>query len=201
MDRKNVIVISVSALLLIIIIVLWNFLILSKINEKIRTLKDTHTKVSAELSNARRVAASLDETKRKYKEMELQWGKASDMLPTSIQTQNIIRLVGKSASQNNIKIIKFSPIGGVTTTEDYSTAKYIISLSSDYNDFGAMITNLGMMKRIIKPLSFSVKTNPKATDKTLRKEQNVIADITIETYALNPALKPSKKIDKTGGKK
>mgnify|MGYP000008668271 FL=1 len=201
MDRKNIIVISVSALLLIVIIVLWNYLILSKNNTEIRTLKDTHTKVSAELSNARRVAASLEETKRKYKEMELQWEKASDMLPTSIQTQNIIRLVGKAASQNNIKILKFSPIGAITTTGDYSTAKYKISLSSDYNDFGAMITNLGMLKRIIKPLFFNVKDNPKAQNEIQKREGNVIADITIETYALNPALKPSKQTDKTGGKK
>ncbi|RKX66730.1 hypothetical protein DRP44_03510 [candidate division TA06 bacterium] len=199
MDKKNIIILSTSALLLIIIIVLWSVLIINKNNAKIRTLKDEHTKISTKLSNARRVAASLDDVKKKYHEMELQWQKASSMLPDRIETAQVIKIIGRLASQQNVKITKFSPAGGVTSSGEYSSAKYKISVESDFNNLGIFLTRLGMTKRIVKTLSFNVGENKKKESKTGRIK-TVKADFQIETYALNPGLRPPKTTKKKGGK-
>ncbi len=199
MDKKNIIIVSSSALLLIVIIVLWSVLIINKNNAKIRTLKDEHTKISTKLSNARRVAASLDDVKAKYHEMELQWQKASSMLPDKIETAQIIKIIGRLASQQNVKVVKFSPLGSPTSSGDYSSEKFNISIASNYNDFGVFITRLGMTKRIIKTLSFKIAEQKNKTSKTGR-EKTIKADFKIETYALNPSLRPPKKKTAKGGK-
>jgi len=133
----------------VVLIVLYIFLIHTKSSKQITELRSTYTTVSDSLSKARQIANRLPETERQYNFLKKQWIVAQGMLPIEKATEELLSIISRSATENNIKITSFKP-GKLTTQQNFQSYPLSIKISGGYHNIGCFLTDIGNLKRIIR---------------------------------------------------
>jgi len=133
----------------IILVVLYIFLIHTKSSKEISKLRDTFTTVSDSLSKAQQIANRLPETQREYNFLKKQWEVAQGMLPTGKETERLLSIISRSATENHIKILSFKP-GKLTTRQNFQEYPLNITILGEYHNIGIFFSDIGNLKRIIR---------------------------------------------------
>jgi len=142
---KFIIFIAVS----VVLIILYIFLIHSKSSKEINRLQITYSTVSDSLSKARQIANRLPETQREYNFLKKQWVVAQGMLPAKTETEELLSIVSKSATENNIKILSFKP-GKLSAKQNFQEYPLSIKVLGKYHNIGHFFSDIGNLKRIIR---------------------------------------------------
>lgn len=146
---KGTMKLLVFLILAIIIIVAYVFLLHSRTSNEIEKLQDTLTTVSDSLSKARQIANRLPETQREYNFLKKQWDVAQGMLPVEKATEQLLSLISKSATGNNIKILGFKP-NKLRKEKNFQAYPMSIKMLGKYHKIGEFFSEVGNFKRIIR---------------------------------------------------
>lgn len=182
---KLLIFIAVS----VILVVLYHFLIHTKSSKEIKKFKETYSIVSDSLSQARLIANRLPETQREYNFLKKQWVVAKGMLPSEKITEQLLSIISKAATQNNIKVLSFKPekltASKVSSKQNLQEYPLSIKILGSYHHTGRFFSDIGNLKRIIRI------ANVKMTGK---KEKGIETVFTATSYIYSGVVeKKSKK--------
>jgi type IV pilus assembly protein PilO len=133
----------------VVIVVLYVLFVYSKSSKQIKDLREKYSTVSDSLSKARQIANRLPETQREYDFLKKQWTYAQGMLPTERETEHLLSIISKAATENNIKITSFKP-GALTSKANFQEYPLKITIIGKYHSTGKFFSDLGNLKRIIR---------------------------------------------------
>lgn len=133
----------------VVIILLYIFLIHTKTSRQVTELRATYRTVGDSLNTARQIANRLPETQKEYDFLKKQWTVAQGMLPSEKETENLLSIISRAATQNNVKIISFKP-GQLTTKANFQEYPLKISIIGHYHNIGRFFSDLGNLKRIVR---------------------------------------------------
>lgn len=133
----------------VVLVVLYIFMLHTKTSKTIKDLRRDYSTVSDSLSKARQIANRLPETQREYDFLKKQWTHAQGMLPTERETEHLLSIISKAATENNIKITSFKP-GGLTSKKNFQEYPLKITVLGKYHNIGKFFSDLGNLKRIIR---------------------------------------------------
>ena len=176
----------------IVLVVLYIFLLHTKTSKTIKDLRLDYSTVSDSLSKARQIANRLPETQREYDFLKKQWVHAQGMLPTERETEHLLSIISKAATENNMKITSFKP-GGLTSKANFQEYPLKITVLGKYHSTGKFFSDLGNLKRIIK--IGDVKMQYKKADKVVE------TTFTATSYVYAGLRDESTKKGKKGAKK
>ncbi len=146
---KGIIRFFVFVGLSVVLIILYIFLIHTKSSAVIGKLQVTYSTVSDSLSKAKQIANRLPETQKEYNFLKKQWIVAQGMLPAKTETEELLSIVSKSATENNIKILSFKP-GKLTAKQNFQEYPLSIKVIGKYHSIGRFFSDIGNLKRIIR---------------------------------------------------
>ncbi len=177
----------------ILLIVLFVFLIYAKSSKEIKKLRVTYTTVSDSLSKARQIANRLPEIQREYNFLKKQWTVAQGMLPSEKETEYLLSIISKSATENNIKILSFKP-GKLAALQNFQEYPLSIKISGGYHDIGKFFSDIGNLKRIVRigNIKMTMKKDVKAVEVTFIATSYVYAGFREQPKTEKKAKKPKK---------
>jgi Tfp pilus assembly protein PilO len=191
---KGTVKLLVFLIVAIIIIVVYVFLIHSRTSKEIAKLKDTFSTVSDSLSQARQIANRLPETQREYNFLKKQWDVAQGMLPVEKATEQLLSLISKSATGNNIKILGFKP-NKLKKEKNFQAYPMSIKMLGKYHKIGKFFSDVGNFKRIIRIGDIRMSWDDQA--------EGVVTDFTATSYVYvgSRTREGTSQRQKEGGKK
>jgi type IV pilus assembly protein PilO len=174
----------------VVIILLYVFLIHTKTSKQVAELKATYRTVGDSLNTARQIANRLPETQKEYNFLKKQWTVAQGMLPTEKETENLLSIISRAATQNNVKIVSFKP-SQLTTKANFQEYPLKITVLGKYHSIGRFFSDIGNLKRIIRIGDL----------KMVVKENEVIETVFTATGYVYSGLRDQPKGKKKGAKK
>lgn len=174
----------------IVLVVLYYFLIHTKTSKEIKTLRDTYSTASDSLTKARQIANRLPETQREYDFLKKQWIHAQGMLPVKKETEQLLSIISRAATENNVKITAFKP-GKLTAKANFEEYPLNITILGKYHNVGKFFSDLGNLKRIIRIGNIKMVN---------RKDEETVETTFTATSYLYAGLRPEGKKPKKGAK-
>jgi type IV pilus assembly protein PilO len=176
----------------VVLVVLYIFLLHTKTSKTIQDLRRDYSTVSDSLSKARQIANRLPETQRDYDFLKKQWVHAQGMLPTERETEHLLSIISKAATENNMKITSFKP-GALTSKANFQEYPLKIIIVGKYHSTGKFFSDLGNLKRIIRigDIKMQFRKDVKAVETTF----------TATSYVYKGLRDEGTKKGKKGGKK
>lgn len=144
---------------------------------KIQDLQQKHAAYIDSVNKARTVAERLDEMKRRLRIAELQWEKATEMLPREKEIPDLLTEITRVGAKNNISFRLFQP-NPMKPEDIYASVPVNMAVSSTYHDLGAFLSAIGNLPRIVRVSGL----------KLVRSEGegiSVAADFLATTYVLS----------------
>jgi type IV pilus assembly protein PilO len=146
-------------------------------NTTIKDLKDKHAAYTDSVNTARTVAERLDEMKMRVRIAELQWEKATEMLPTAKEIPDLLTSITQVGAKSNVSFRLFQP-NPMRQEDIYKALPIKVSIASNYHDLGLFLTAIGSLPRIVNVSDLKVIKSGDA-DKTIQ------ADFVATTYVLS----------------
>jgi type IV pilus assembly protein PilO len=146
-------------------------------NTAIKNLKDKHAAYTDSVNTARTVAERLDEMKMRVRIAELQWEKATEMLPTAKEIPDLLTSITQVGAKSNVSFRLFQP-NPMRQEDIYKALPIKVSIAADYHDLGLFLTAIGSLPRIVNVSDLKVIKSGE-TDKTVQ------ADFVATTYVLS----------------
>lgn len=133
----------------VVLVILYIFLIHTKSSNEIKKLRTTYSTVSDSLNKAKQIANRLPETQKEYNFLKKQWSVAQGMLPTEKETEHLLSIISKAATENGLKILSFKP-GQLTAKANFQEYPLKITVMGRYHNIGKFFSDIGNFKRIIR---------------------------------------------------
>lgn len=149
-----------------------------KNNATIRDLKDKHAAYTDSVNTARTVAERLDEMKMRVRIAELQWEKATEMLPTAKEIPDLLTSITQMGAKSNVSFRLFQP-NPMRQEDIYKALPIKVSIDANYHDLGLFLTAIGSLPRIVNVSDLKLTKSGGDVDKTVK------ADFVATTYVLS----------------
>ena len=146
------------------------------------TLKKTHlSSLKADVNKGLATARRLNEFQSQVTDLERRLDSLKNVLPEQKDVADTLRRIQGLATQSNLQLLKFTPIG-TKQQPLYLEVPYRIEAEGSYHNLGLFFDRVSKFPRIINVGDISISARP-------RQDPNstIIADCTATTFVLQEA--------------
>ncbi|MFQ5905201.1 MAG: type 4a pilus biogenesis protein PilO [bacterium] len=166
----------ILAILGIAVVVLFYKYGIMKNKSAIQELKERHAAYTDSVNTARTVAERLDEMKRRVRVAELQWEKATEMLPKEKEIPDLLTSITQMGTRNNVVFRLFQPTP-IRREDIYMALPIKVAVFADYHDLGGFLSAVASLPRIVNVSDLRISRGG--------EEGSVTADFVATTYLLS----------------
>jgi type IV pilus assembly protein PilO len=174
--RRRLYTIVIGLVLLVVIVLFYKYGIM-KNTATIKELRDKHAAYTDSVNTARTVAQRLDEMKMRVRIAELQWEKATEMLPTAKEIPDLLTSITQVGTKSNVGFRLFQP-NPMRQEDIYKALPIKVTVASTYHDLGLFMSAIGNLPRIVNVDDVRIAG-------TTEEGATVTADFVATTYLLS----------------
>lgn len=160
-----------GAVLAILILVAVHYLLVTGVQEKIRSNEAQLEELSKKIAAGRAAERQLPQFRDQVKKLELELEKLRRILPSSRNTEEIIKKLKALVDQGNfiLRKVQFPPIGEAS---EELVAEWPISVSveGNYHDLAILFNRLSNFSRIVNVEQFTIESLPDQAQRTIRSD-------------------------------
>lgn len=139
---------SILAVLAVLVVVGYFFLLYSPKMEELRSLTDDYGRLEAKLKKDRRIANNLPKFKAEYERMQQQLSQALSELPNKKEIPTLLTSISSLAKDEGLEILRFEPVAEVAKGF-YAEVPVKMQLLGSYHQVGMFFDQIGKMSRIV----------------------------------------------------
>jgi type IV pilus assembly protein PilO len=175
--RKRLPTILIAIILIAVAFGLFKYGI-SKNKVAIKELQAKHAAYTDSVNTARTVAQRLEEMNSRLRLAELQWEKATEMLPRAKEIPDLLTSITQAGARNNVSFQLFQP-NPMVREDIYMALPIKVTIASRYHDLGSFLAEIGNLPRIVNVSELKVSSAGG------EEVTNVSADFVATTYVLS----------------
>lgn len=144
--------------------------------------------------NAKAMTArgELDKLREDAKRLNANLDLMRTLIPTGNEVPALLEQMLGAARRSGLEISGFQPSGTVQG-ETFDTIKYRLSMQGAYHDIGALLTNVGSLRRIIVPVNLSLTPSGSPQARSAPADSRLLtATFEIQTYVAKSAAEEDK---------
>jgi type IV pilus assembly protein PilO len=174
LDKK--IIITIFALVIILPIVAFYFLYYTEKTNEIKGLESRESSLRKEITEAKAIAAKLEEHLAEMEETKRLFAEASVLLPQKKEIPSLLTNISALGTNSGLNMATFSP-GGERIKEFYAEIPVSIKVTGPYHNIGTFLFEVSKLDRIVSAINISLGGGAKQ-----RGEMLLGSNINLITY-------------------
>lgn len=174
LDKK--IIITIFALVIILPIVAFYFLYYTEKTNEIKGLESRESSLRKEITEAKAIAAKLEEHLAEMEETKRLFAEASVLLPQKKEIPSLLTNISALGTNSGLNMATFSP-GGERIKEFYAEIPVSINVTGPYHNIGTFLFEVSKLDRIVSAINISLGGGAKQ-----RGEMLLGSNINLITY-------------------
>jgi type IV pilus assembly protein PilO len=174
LDKK--IIITIFALVIILPIVAFYFLYYTEKTNEIKGLESRESSLRKEITEAKAIAAKLEEHLAEMEETKRLFAEASVLLPQKKEIPSLLTNISALGTNSGLNMATFSP-GGERIKEFYAEIPVSIKVNGPYHNIGTFLFEVSKLDRIVSAINISLGGGAKQ-----RGEMLLGSNINLITY-------------------
>jgi len=185
----------------VVLLALTHFMLVDGINKDIRTQDKKLDELAKKIEAGRSAEKKLPQFREEVKRLELELEKLKRILPSSRNTEEIIKKIKTLVDQGNFTLEKlvFPPLSPPGGEEIYAEWPISVTVQGGYHDLAILFNRLSNFQRIINIEQFTLTALRDQTNRTIGT--NFIAKTFVYVEPKEAPAEDGKKGGKPGGKK
>ncbi len=154
---------------------------------KVKALRETVSKLTTEVEQAKRTAANLPRLEKEMAELHARWELATNLLPEAKEVAALLRKVTVAGQTAGIEFLTFEP--SVPEPKTFYTEHPVsVKVRGGYHDFGQFLSRLANMTRIVNVRNLDLhgvsdhRDDPKA--RMSERDDTIEASMIVSAYSL-----------------
>jgi len=170
-----------------------NYFFIAKINEDIKVAESQIADLDKKIEQGRSAQRKLPQFREEVRRLELELEKLRRILPSSRNTEEIIKKVKSLVDQGDFVLHRITfPQPGAASSDPYVEWPISISVDGRYHNLAILFNRLSNFSRIINVEQISINATALQTDRT------VSADFVAKTFMYVEPKEPEKDDKKSG---
>jgi type IV pilus assembly protein PilO len=153
LDKK--IIITIFALVIILPIVAFYFLYYTEKTNEIKGLESRESSLRKEITEAKAIAAKLEEHLAEMEETKRLFAEASVLLPQKKEIPSLLTNISALGTNSGLNMATFSP-GGERIKEFYAEIPVSIKVNGPYHNIGTFLFEVSKLDRIVSAINISL---------------------------------------------
>jgi type IV pilus assembly protein PilO len=153
LDKK--IIIALFALVIILPTAAFYFLHYTAKTEEIKRLESRETQLRKEITEAKKIAAKLDEHLAEMEETKRLFAEASILLPQKKDIPGLLTNISALGTNSGLNMATFSP-GGERIKDFYAEIPVSIKVNGPYHNIGTFLYEVSRLQRIVSAINISL---------------------------------------------
>ena len=153
LDKR--IVITLFALVIILPIVVFYFLYYTEKTNEIKGLESRESSLRKEITEAKAIAAKLEEHLAEMEETKRLFAEASVLLPQKKEIPSLLTNISALGTNSGLNMATFSP-GGERRKEFYAEIPVSIKVNGPYHNIGTFLFEVSKLDRIVSAINISL---------------------------------------------
>jgi type IV pilus assembly protein PilO len=153
LDKK--IIITIFALVIILPIVAFYFLYYTEKTNEIKGLESRESSLRKEITEAKAIAAKLEEHLAEMEETKRLFAEASVLLPQKKEIPSLLTNISALGTNSGLNMATFSP-GGERIKEFYAEIPVSIKVTGPYHNIGTFLFEVSKLDRIVSAINISL---------------------------------------------
>ncbi len=153
LDKK--IIITIFALVIILPIVAFYFLYYTEKTNEIKGLESRESSLRQEITEAKAIAAKLEEHLAEMEETKRLFAEASVLLPQKKEIPSLLTNISALGTNSGLNMATFSP-GGERRKEFYAEIPVSINVNGPYHNIGTFLFEVSKLDRIVSAINISL---------------------------------------------
>ena len=174
LDKK--VIITIFALVIIVPIVAFYFLFYTEKTKEIKGLESREASLFKEITEAKAIAAKLEEHLAEMEETKRLFAEASVLLPQKKEIPSLLTNISALGTNSGLNMATFSP-GGERRKEFYAEIPVSIKVNGPYHNIGTFLFEVSKLDRIVSAINISL-----GGGKMQRGEMLLGSNINLITY-------------------
>lgn len=164
-DPKNQIFIIVL-ILLCAVIYFWYTKVYASYEIRVKALAQEQSVLAEKLISVKKKAASLEQLKEEYKDLQLRYKAVELLLPEKKEDESLLSQIHGAAQLTESVVKTITPLG-TTPSEYYETNNYSVEVESSYHNLGRFLAMVANFKFIVNLSGLQIKTSKEGSGATL----------------------------------
>ena len=153
LDKK--VIITIFALVIIVPIVAFYFLFYTEETKEIKGLESREASLFKEITEAKAIAAKLEEHLAEMEETKRLFAEASVLLPQKKEIPSLLTNISALGTNSGLNMATFSP-GGERRKEFYAEIPVSIKVNGPYHNIGTFLFEVSKLDRIVSAINISL---------------------------------------------
>jgi type IV pilus assembly protein PilO len=153
LDKK--VIITIFALVIIVPIVAFYFLFYTEKTKEIKGLASREASLFKEITEAKAIAAKLEEHLAEMEETKRLFAEASVLLPQKKEIPSLLTNISALGTNSGLNMATFSP-GGERRKEFYAEIPVSIKVNGPYHNIGTFLFEVSKLDRIVSAINISL---------------------------------------------
>ena len=153
LDKK--VIITIFALVIIVPIVAFYFLFYTEKTKEIKGLESREASLFKEITEAKAIAAKLEEHLAEMEETKRLFAEASVLLPQKKEIPSLLTNISALGTNSGLNMATFSP-GGERRKEFYAEIPVSIQVNGPYHNIGTFLFEVSKLDRIVSAINISL---------------------------------------------
>ena len=153
LDKK--VIITIFALVIIVPIVAFYFLFYTEKTKEIKGLESREASLFKEITEAKAIAAKLEEHLAEMEETKRLFAEASVLLPQKKEIPSLLTNISALGTNSGLNMATFSP-GGERKKEFYAEIPVSIKVNGPYHNIGTFLFEVSKLDRIVSAINISL---------------------------------------------
>ncbi|HKJ13804.1 MAG: type 4a pilus biogenesis protein PilO [Desulfobulbaceae bacterium] len=153
LDKK--VIITIFALVIIVPIVAFYFLFYTEKTKEIKGLESREASLFKEITEAKAIAAKLEEHLAEMEETKRLFAEASVLLPQKKEIPSLLTNISALGTNSGLNMATFSP-GGERRKEFYAEIPVSIKVNGPYHNIGTFLFEVSKLDRIVSAINISL---------------------------------------------
>ncbi|MGB3649455.1 MAG: type 4a pilus biogenesis protein PilO [Desulfobulbales bacterium] len=153
LDKK--VIITIFALVIIVPIVAFYFLFYTEKTKEIKGLESREASLFKEITEAKAIAAKLEEHLAEMEETKRLFAEASVLLPQKKEIPSLLTNISALGTNSGLNMATFSP-GGERRKEFYAEIPVSINVNGPYHNIGTFLFEVSKLDRIVSAINISL---------------------------------------------
>jgi len=153
LDKK--VIITIFALVIIVPIVAFYFLFYTEKTKEIKGLESREASLFKEITEAKAIAAKLEEHLAEMEETKRLFAEASVLLPQKKEIPSLLTNISALGTNSGLNMATFSP-GGERRKEFYAEIPVSINVNGPYHNIGTFLYEVSKLDRIVSAINISL---------------------------------------------
>jgi type IV pilus assembly protein PilO len=191
---------GIGLVLAILSIAAVHYFLIIDIKEKIRGAESQIAELDKKIEQGRAAERKLPQFREEVKRLELELEKLRRILPSTRNTEEIIKKVKSLVDQGDFTLRKlsFPRLGGAQGSDPYAEWPIAVSVDGRYHNLAILFNRLSNFSRIMNVESISITALGTQTDRTIGADFVAKTFVYVEPKEEVPVKKPAAKAASAG---